>query len=161
MAGSNREKFRGLCVKKRVKLELFLNCIGVRVDKEEREGLLRKTDGANRYARSSAVGSGSDGSDQGGPRSNLGPRLRIGRLLGDWGSPAALSRRSASAPRRRVPGEGQGGAPGLILGCGLVRELVRGTRKPLGHSGERIGARNAVSGGDGGRTRRSSPARAF
>ena len=139
MAGSNREKFRGLCVKKRVKLELFLNCIGVRVDKEEREGLLRKTDGANRYARSSAVGSGSDGSDQGGPRSNLGPRLRIGRLLGDWGSPAALSRRSASAPRRRVPGEGQGGAPGLILGCGLVRELVRGTRKPLGHSGERIG----------------------
>ena len=76
----------------------------MRVDKEEREGLLRKTDGANRYARSSAVGSGSDGSDQGGPRSNLGPRLRIGRLLGDWGSPAALSRRSASAPRRRGTG---------------------------------------------------------
>ena len=63
-------------------------------------------------------------------------------------------RRRRRVLRRRCAEESQIGVPVADSGRGLAREHARGTRKPLGHSGEGIGARDAVRGGDGGRTRR-------
>jgi len=51
-------------------------------------------------------------------------------------------------------GGGQNGAPVVTSSRVLVVGQARGTRKPLGRSGEGIGMRDAVHGGDGGRTRR-------
>ena len=48
MAGSNREKLRGQNDKNRTYLQLFLNYKGVRVEYGKLEGLLSKTDRANR-----------------------------------------------------------------------------------------------------------------
>ena len=73
-------------------------------------------------------------------------------------SPEGVSRGGA---RLGLAGVGRKWPSGHEIERGLALEHARGTRKPLGHSGERIGARDAVSGGDGGRTRRGSPARAF
>ena len=56
------------------------------------------------------------------------------------GSPAALGRRSASAPRRRVTGEGQGGALGLGFGRGLAGEHRSGMGSALGCLGRRCRA---------------------
>ena len=41
--------------------------------------------------------------------------------------------------------EGQNGAPGVTSGRVLVVGQARGTRKPLGRSGERIGPRDAAA----------------
>ena len=53
---------------------------------------------------------------------------------------AALGRRSASAPRRRVTGEGQGGALGLVFGRGLAGEHRSGMGSALGCLGRRCRA---------------------
>jgi len=98
------------------------------------------------------------------PKSNPGHSLQIGRsqVIGAhrrrWVAGAPLLRGGA---RLGLAGVGRKWPSGHEIERGLALEHARGTRKPLGHSGERIGARDAVSGGDGGRTRRSSPARAF
>ena len=54
----------------------------------------------------------------------------------------------------KLVGEGQYGAPVVTSSWVLVVGQARGMRKPLGRSGEGIGTRDAVHGGDGGRARR-------
>ena len=95
------------------------------------------------------------------PRSNRGRARRIGRsrAVGRAGRGGAVA--GALLRGGDFAGAGETGATELGLDRGLVQKRERGTCNPLGLTGERIGPRDAVSGGDGGRTRRRSPVRAF
>ena len=53
-----------------------------------------------------------------------------------------------------LAGAGRSAATGARLGRGWVQNDELGMGSPLGDSGERIGTRDAVRGGDGGRMRR-------
>ena len=61
---------------------------------------------------------------------------------------------SRGGARQDSPEFGDFEAPGVGSRWGLAWERASGTRKPLGRSGEGIGTRDSVHGGDGGRTRR-------
>ena len=58
-----------------------------------------------------------------------------------------------------LAGAGRNGTPGLGLACGLAGEGLRGARDPLVGSARCDGDRAWLRDGDGGSTRRSSPAR--
>ena len=73
---------------------------------------------------------------------------------GSLGARAAALLAGALLRGGKLVGEGQNGAPVVTSSRVLVVGQARGTRKPLGCSGEGIGTRDAVRGGDGGRTRR-------
>ena len=79
-AGSISGKLRALNVKTRASLELLLNCLGLRVDFKETQGLFNKSARANGYVWIWTVGSGSGGSDLIGSGSYQGRWFRSQRI---------------------------------------------------------------------------------
>ena len=72
---------------------------------QDRGLISRKGEGslANVTGRRGTVGSQPLDSDLAGMRSNLGPRFRIGRLLGDWGSGGGEAHRSGAPAAAGLP----------------------------------------------------------
>ena len=83
-------------------------------------------------------------------RSNLVRRLPIGRLREKGRMGGGAARRSSSSRGGWVAGVSESGAPGLILGCGLVQRNQGDVRNPLGYLGRWCGIGSMALDGEGG-----------
>jgi hypothetical protein len=114
-----------------------LNRSGPRVDCRKLQGFFSKRGGANRYARSSAAGLGSGGSDLKDPRSNRSRKLRIGRRRGvgaDGGGAGRRDRACAAALRRTWSKSAIRGQIGRGFGSGRI------SASPVIHSRHQLGS---------------------
>jgi len=102
-----------------------------RVESGKNQGLFSKKYRLNRYLRSGAVRSRSDGQDFMSAGSNLGRVYRIGRSMAFGREGRRRCSRSAAARGRGAAGVRPSGAPGVNPTRAWVGWHPRGMRKPL------------------------------
>ena len=157
-------KLGGVRAKTWVKLQLFLNNSGPRVESGKSQGLFSKKFRPNRYLRLRAVRSGSGGLDLNAGRSNLSHRKRIrrpgrfgrvgaARLAGNASTAAAHRRRSPNPafPGRIRAGLGSRSTYEACIGHWCAQARGFGARD-MGLAAQAVnlaGARRAGSSGEG------------